>query len=192
MESARVARVPIDYQRGFRDPRWGARNNPGAEDNALRLIAAFRAAGLPIFHIRHLSQTPGSPLNGPGAVFLPGFAPQDGEPLIEKAVNSVFIGTDLEARLRGAEIGRLVICGLTTPHCVSIKTRMAANLGFEVLLAEDACAAFENNADTSFDGGLAFSAEEIHRAARARLHGEFATVVRTVDIIAMLDNPSRG
>lgn len=185
-QTARIALLPIDFQQGFRDPVWGARNNPQAEANALRLFAAFRAAGLPIFHVRHLSRSPGSPLTGPGAAFLPGFEPAAGEALFEKTVNAAFIGTDLEARLREAGIGRLVICGLTTPHCVSTSTRMAANLGFAVTLAADACAAFTANADTRFDDGPAYSAEEIHRAALAQLHGEFATVAPVASIIAGL------
>ncbi len=56
---------------------------------------------------------------------------------------------------------------------------MAANLGWTVALVHDACAAYARNADTGFDGGPAFSPEEIHRAALAQLHGEFAEVLAT-------------
>ena len=176
----------IDFQRGFDAPSWGARNNPQAEANAQRLLAGFRAAGAPVFHVRHLSTEPGSPLAGAGAALKPGFDPAPGEPLIEKSVNSAFIGTDLEARLRAAGIARLTICGLTTPHCVSTTTRMAANLGWPVALVHDACAAFARNADTSFDTGPAFTPEEIHRAALSHLHGEFAEVVATDAVLSRL------
>ncbi|MFC2967033.1 cysteine hydrolase family protein [Acidimangrovimonas pyrenivorans] len=169
----------IDFQCGFDHPRWGARNNPGAEANALRLLAAFRAAGAPVIHVRHLSTEADSPLAGAGAALKRGFEPAPGEPLIEKSVNSAFIGTDLETRLRLGGIDRLTICGLTTPHCVSTTTRMAANLGFAVTLVHDACAAVARNADAGFDGGPDFSPAEIHRAALSHLHGEFAEVVAT-------------
>ena len=112
-EAAATALLLIDFQKGFLDPFWGARNNPQAEDNALRLIAAFRQHGVPVLHVRHLSRTPGSPLSGRGTDFKDGFTPAAGEALFEKSVNSAFIGTDLEAKLRAQGITRLVICGLT-------------------------------------------------------------------------------
>lgn len=176
--------ILIDFQKGFDDPFWGNRNNSQAEDNARALIAAMRAAGGRIAHVRHLSRETGSPLSGPGAAFKPGFEPGPGEAGYEKSVNSAFIGTTLEEDLRMAGARELIICGLTTPHCVSTTTRMAANLGFSVELAHDACAAFTRNADVGFDGGPAPSAEEIHRAAVYHLHGEFARAVRTADLIA--------
>ncbi len=185
-EAAATALLLIDFQKGFLDPFWGARNNPQAEDNALRLIAAFRQHGVPVLHVRHLSRTPGSPLSGRGTDFKDGFTPAAGEALFEKSVNSAFIGTDLEAKLRAQGITRLVICGLTTPHCVSTTTRMAANLGFAVTLVHDACAAFARNADVSFDNGPAYGADEIHRAALAHLHNEFATVAGTVAVLSGL------
>jgi nicotinamidase-related amidase len=176
--------ILIDFQRGFDDPFWGARNNPQAEDNARALIAAMREAGGRVWHVRHLSQEAGSPLAGPGAALKLGFEPGTGEALYEKTVNSAFIGTTLEADLRRAAARELIICGLTTPHCVSTTTRMAANLGFSVELAHDACAAFTRNADVGFDGGPAPTADEIHRAAVYHLHGEFARAVRTAELIA--------
>ncbi len=180
------ALVLIDFQRGFDHPYWGARNNPTAEENALRLLAAFRSSGLVVFHVRHLSRDPGSALIGAGAEFKDGFSSRPEETLIEKTVNSAFIGTTLEAQLRDRGIKSLTICGLTTPHCVSTTTRMAANLGWSVALAHDACAAFARNADVSFDDGPAFTPEDTHRAALAQLHGEFANVVATDAVIGRI------
>lgn len=108
--------------------------------------------------------------------------PDDGEPVITRTVNSALIGTDLEARLRGAGIATVVLCGLTTDHCVSTTARMAANLGFTVLLAEDACATFERHGPD----GIYFSAEQMHAGALASLHGEFARIVAVSQLLAML------
>lgn len=176
----------VDIQQGFDDPFWGARNNPRAEENAARLLAHWRSAGAPVFHACHLSVEPNSPLNPAFGKtgFKPEVAPEAGEPVFEKSVNSAFIGTDLEAQLRAAGISGLVICGLTTPHCVSTTARMAANLGFTVAVVHDACAAVARNADTSWrDGGKA-DAKFIHQAALDHLHGEFADVVSTLDVLA--------
>ena len=175
--------ILIDIQKGFDDPRWGARNNPNAEDRAAGLLAHWRATGEPIVHIQHVSVEEGSPLVGDGAAFKDQVSPQDGEVIFQKSVNSAFIGTGLQAHLEQIGVTKLTICGLTTPHCVSTTCRMAANLGFAVDLIEDACAAFEANADTSFDDGPALTALEIHRTALAHLHGEFVTVRKASAIL---------
>ena len=184
-----AALILIDIQTGFDSPLWGARNNPEAEAMAGLLLAGWRARSAPVAHVRHLSREPGSPL-GPdagGTDFKPEVAPRPGERIFEESVNSAFIGTGLEAHLRAIGAEDLVICGLTTPHCVSTTVRMAANMGFRVRLAHDACAAFARNADAGWREGLAaMSAEAIHEAAVSHLHGEFAEAVATR---ALLDGP---
>jgi nicotinamidase-related amidase len=177
--------ILIDIQTGFDDPVWGPRNNPEAETNAGRLLAHARTADWGVIHIRHVSHTPGSPLSGNGLAFKPEVTPLPHEPIVEKSVNSAFIGTDLETRLRTAGETDLVICGLTTPHCVSTTTRMAANLGFTATLAHDACAAFAANADTSWAGLPPMSAENIHISAVSHLHGEFASACSVGDILGL-------
>lgn len=181
-----AALVLIDFQTGFDSPVWGARNNPGAEVQAARLLGAWRVAGAPIAHVRHLSTTPGSPLSGEGAKWMPALAPHGDETRFDKSVNSAFIGTGLEAWLRDRGVTDLAIAGLTTPHCVSTTCRMGANLGFRVTLAHDACSAFAANADTSWTDvpGAAMTPEAIHHTAVSHLHGEFVTARTVADLLA--------
>lgn len=134
--------------------------------------------------MQHVSREVGSPLRpGQDGVRFKALAePQAGEPVVQKHVNSAFIGTDLERQLREAGIGTLVIVGLTTDHCVSTTMRMAGNLGFEVLLPGDATATFGRTGPD----GRQHDAQEIHDGHLASLNGEFATVTDTASILTDL------
>ena len=174
---SKAALIIIDVQQGFDNPSWGQRNNPQAETNIGRILATWRHTKRPIFHIQHISLEADSPLRADhaGHVFKKVVQPQDGEPVIQKNVNSAFIGTDLEERLHKNAIETLVIVGLTTDHCVSTTTRMAGNLGFDTYVVSDATATFNRE---GYDGKQ-YSAEDIHATTLASLHQEFATVVNT-------------
>ncbi len=178
------ALILIDMQDGFDDPFWGTRNNPGAEANIAKLLAEWRRREWPVLHVRHLSQNEASPLHPdrPGCAFKREFTPATGESAFEKRVNSGFIGTNLEGELRSKDLESLVIVGLTTDHCVSTTTRMAANLGFSVQLVSDATATF----DRVGPNGTHYSADQMHDLALASLHNEFATVVDTAELLASI------
>lgn len=177
----------VDLQRGFDDQSWGRRNNPDLEQRIAALLRAWRAAGRPVIHVRHMSTEKSSPLRPgqPGNELKPETAPIGDEVLIEKSVNSAFIGTSLESDLRRAGCRGLVIVGLTTNHCVSTTARMAGNLGFTTWVVSDATAAFDR---VGPDGSL-HRAEQIHAIALSDLHGEFATVVDSTALIAALQMP---
>lgn len=181
-----AALILIDIQVGLDDPRLGARSNPAAEQNMARLLAEWRRRAWPIFHIQHLSTEPDSPLRPerPGNAIKPIVAPQGQEPVIQKNVNSAFIGTDLQERLTGAGIHSLVLVGLTADHCVSSTARMAGDLGFRVVVVADATAAHEA---TSYDGSH-YSAQTVHELALAHLNGEFAQIQTTEQTLAAADD----
>jgi nicotinamidase-related amidase len=180
----------IDVQRGFDEPHWGPRNNPRAEANIARLLAAWRKESWPVVHVQHMSRESGSPLrpDRPGNAFKPEAAPRVGEPVFQKSVNSAFIGTKLEAFLLEDGVTDLVCAGIATDHCVSTTVRMAANLGFRVQVVEDACATF----DRVGAGGSTYAAEDVHRYALASLRGEFAEVVTTDGVLAAMSTGTAG
>lgn len=181
---ADAALIVIDVQQAFNDPSWGQRNNHRAEDNIGALLAKWRETGRPLFHIQHRSQRADSLFHpdAPGFKVKPQAQPLAGEPVLFKNVNSSFIGTDLEQRLRAANIGTVVICGITTDHCVSTTTRMAGNFGFDAYIVSDATATFERTGPD----GRHYTAQEMHDTALASLHREFATVVDTATVVTAL------
>jgi nicotinamidase-related amidase len=177
-----TALLVIDVQRAFDDDEyWGPRNNPACEANVAALIAAWRDDGRPLVYVRHDSVEPGSPL-APGQS---GNAFKDvvsGEPdlLVTKHVNSAFYGDpDLNGWLQARGIDSIAVCGITTNHCVETTARMGANLGYEVLFALDATCTF----DRAGPDGRVMRADELARATATSLHGEFAAVVRTKDLV---------
>lgn len=177
-----AALIVIDVQQAFDNPRWGARNNPQAEQNIARLLAAWRATRRPVIHVHHRSLRADGLFHAeaPGSAVKPEALPLDGETVIYKNVNSSFIGTDLEARLRAEGIGTVVLVGITTDHCVSTTTRMAGNLGFDALIVSDATATFERTGVQ----GQHFSAQTMHETALASVNGEFAQVHDTAQLLA--------
>jgi nicotinamidase-related amidase len=102
--------------------------------------------------------------------------------VLVKHVNSSFIGTDLEARLRERDIKYVVIVGATTNHCVETTTRMAGNLGFNVKLVRDATWTF----DLEGVDGEHFPADQVHAMTLANLQGEFAEIVTASDVMHRL------
>ena len=178
----------IDVQKGFDDPKWGRRNNPQAELNIKKLLEAWRRMGMPIIHAQHCSKEPNSPLR-------PGFsgneiketvAPLPEEPVLRKNVNSAFIGTDLESRLRKNQVTTLVIVGLTSDHCVSTTARMSTNLGFKTYVVSDATATF----DRTGPDGRTYPADEIHAVNLASLSEEFASIIDTNSLLNRIHSGS--
>ena len=175
----------IDFQTGFDEPDWGERNNPDAESVAAALLSRWREADRPVAHVRHASTEPGSPLHpdAPGFAWKPETTPRNGEAIFEKSVNGAFLDTGLDDWLREGDHETLVVCGLTTDHCVSTTIRMAENRGYDVYVVADATA---SHARTGHDGEP-IDPETSHRVALAHLNGEFATVVEGDDLLSAGD-----
>ncbi|WP_242535690.1 cysteine hydrolase family protein [[Muricauda] lutisoli] len=182
-----TALILIDTQIGLQETGFygSERNNPEAEENCGRVLQFFRRKQLPVFHVKHNSTNIDSPLHSSkmGNNFHPAVKPLINEPVFEKTVNCAFIGTDLETRLKRMGITNLVIAGLTIEHCISTSVRMASNLGFNVVLASDATAAFDK---MGYDGNK-YPADVIFHAELANLKDEFATIMDTHTLLGELD-----
>jgi nicotinamidase-related amidase len=170
-----TALIVIDVQRGFDDPFWGRRDNPDAEANIARLLAAWTG---PLVLVRHDSTTPGSPLRPgqDGNRFKPELDGANPDLVFAKNVNSAFHGeVDLDAWLRARGITDIVLVGIQTNMCVETTARVGGNLGYRVRVALDATFTFDLEDLT---------AEQLRRATATNLRGGgFAEIVSTDDIV---------
>jgi nicotinamidase-related amidase len=149
---------------------------------AAELLAAFRARGLPVVHVQHVSTRPGA------TFFLPGtrgveihdaVAPLPGETVVRKHFPNGFRDTPLAGLLRERDAGELVVAGMMTHMCVDTTVRAAFDLGFACRLAHDACAT-----RTLAFGGRTVAAEDVQAAFVAALSGLFARVQSAAEVCA--------
>lgn len=186
----RTALLLIDVQKGVNDTTYyggpkGRRNNPEAEDKIVSILTKWRKSDRTVAFTKHDSIEEGSPLklSLESGQQLDGMEPAQGDIVVEKSVNSGFIGTSLELDLRRAGIQRLVVVGYFTNVCVETTVRMAGNMGFDTYLVHDACATMNS---TGHDG-TDYDPDLVHNMAIAGLHGEFCTAITTGDALRLCD-----
>lgn len=82
----------------------------------------------------------------PGAEIIADVAPSAADLIHTHQRIGPFAGSDLEQQLRGLGIERLIILGVATNASVETTARWASDLGFDVRVVEDACAAATSSA----------------------------------------------
>lgn len=175
-----TALLLVDVQKGVNEVKYyggpsGKRNNHSAEENMRCLLAEWRRLGKRVVFTRHNSREINSPLklDLETGNQIEGLEINDSDIVVEKDVNSGFIGTSLELELRRSGINRLVVMGFYTNYCIETTVRMAGNLGFDTYLVHDACAAV----NTLGHDGAYYEADLVHNMSIASLHGEFCTAI---------------
>jgi nicotinamidase-related amidase len=164
--------IQRDYFPGGAYPLVGS---DAAAEAAAAVLARFRRDNAPVLHVQHLWDAPDAEYLRPGT---PGFAydarvaPDEGEPVVVKEAPNAFLGTDLEQRLRAQSIDELVVAGMMTSMCVDATVRAAVDLGFQVTVVGDGCAAPNLAHD-----GIAVAGEQVHAAFLAALADGYAQVV---------------
>lgn len=174
----RSALLVIDVQDSFKlGPRWEQRSNPQFEENLNRLLAAYRAAGLPVIFFLHTDPDPGFETTSPLFKLMDFVVPLPGEPVLTKNTRNAFTSTNLGEILAEKGVRRVAVTGISTEQCCETTTRVAADLGYDVDFVTEATRTFPiPNAET----GDVFTTDEIVRRTEFVLRGRFATIA-TVD-----------
>jgi nicotinamidase-related amidase len=166
-----------------------------AEPNIVRLVHAARAAGVPIVFTKLAShQKDGRDLGGkirganelarhligkpffphqddPAAAIIPSLAPQDADIVLTKTTSGAFSGTELDRLLKNMGVSQLILCGVVTNMCVESSARVGADLGFDVTVVSDACAAWS---------------ESVHVASLRSIEMVLCAVQKSDDVIDQL------
>jgi nicotinamidase-related amidase len=169
------------YFEGGRVPLSGPME---ASFRAKAVLEAFRAMKLPVVHIQHMPKGLEKFEAGktdPQYAIHPNVAPAAGEIVIVKHYANSFRETDLADLLKKQGAKTLVITGMQTHMCVEAATRHGADLGYEIVLVEDACATRDLK-----HGPTVVPAKSVHAAVLAALNGTYAKVVATADVLAAL------
>ncbi len=152
---------------------------------ASSFLAGARATGMPIIHVRiafqpgHVGVLRNAPIfkhaaevgaceeGSWGAEFIDELGPINGEVVVCHGRINAFFDSALEMRLRACGATRLVMAGVATHSVVEHSARHAADAGYDVIVAEDACSS---------------ASIAMHRAALANI----ALVGRVATVAALL------
>src|SRR4051794_10055600 len=171
--------VQNDY---FPGGKWPLSGIESAAENAARLLAAARAAGDLVVHVRHEFPTADAPFfapGSPGAQIHPKAGNLRGEPVILKHHVNSFRETDLKALLDRHGVEEVVLCGAMSHMCVDAGARAASDPGYRCVVVHDACA----TRDQEFEGAV-IPAAQVHAAFRAALRFGYARLVSTGEYLA--------
>lgn len=177
------ALILVDIQNDyFPGGDWPVNRMETVAANAARLLEAARENGTLVIHIRHEFANDAAPFFRPGSVgadIHALVAPAGTEAVLTKSRANSFHGTDLLHTLQEAKIDAVTICGAMSQMCIDATARAAADHGFDVAVAEDACGAKE----AEFNG-VTLTAEQVHAAFMAPLAMSYAKVVTTDSLLA--------
>ena len=137
------ALLVVDAQDSFKaTPRWERRNNPDFEKNVGALIAAYRAANLPVVFFLHTDSDEGFATDSPFFKLMDFIHPRGGEPVFVKNTRNCFTSTPLQPYLLEKGVRRVAIAGIQMEQCCETTARVAADLGYAVDFVTEATMTF--------------------------------------------------
>ena len=188
----KTALLVIDIQKDyFPGGKYPLVNPLEAAKKAYMILQCFREHGGHHVHIQHIALKPDAPF------FVKGTTGSDihdstahfvGEPIVYKNYPNSFRQTNLLDMLKEWGIEQVVITGMMTHMCVDATARAANDLGFKVIIAEDACA----TRDLKY-GDTTIPADYVHKAFLAALK-TYGDVMKSEEVLALLSaemNPTQ-
>ncbi len=179
-----TALLLIDIQKDyFPGGRMELVNPLEAAKKAYELLQCFREHHQHHVHIQHVAIKPDATFfirGTDGTDIHDSVAHFEGEPLVIKHYPNSFRETNLLELLKGWSIERVIITGMMTHMCVDATARAAADFGFRVMVAADACAT-----RTLEYGDTVIPAEHVHKAFLAALKS-YGQVMTADEVIAHL------
>jgi hypothetical protein len=128
-----TALLVVDVQNGVVE---GAHERDAVVANIGILVEKARRERVPVVWVQHSDEqlVKGSD----DWLIVPGLAPGDAEPLVEKTYGDSFEATTLETVLSGLGVGRLVVVGAQTDACIRSTLHGAFVRGYDATLVSDA------------------------------------------------------
>ncbi len=180
----KTALLVIDIQKDyFPGGKFPLVNPLDAAKKAYHLLQCFREHGGHHVHIQHISLEPNATFfikGDTGSDIHDSVAHFEEEPIVYKHYPNSFRETNLLEMLKGWEIERVVVTGMMTHMCVDATARAAADLGFKVIIVEDACATRNLHY-----GDTVIPAEYVHKAFLAALQS-YGQVMPSEQVLALL------
>ena len=180
----KTALLVIDIQKDyFPGGKMELVNPLEAARKAYMILQCFREHHGHHVHIQHIALKPDAPFFVKGTIgsdIDDSVAHFEGEPIVYKHYPNSFRETNLLEMLKSWAVERVVISGMMTHMCVDATARAAADFGFKVIVADDACA----TRDLEF-GGSVIPAEQVQKAFLAALQS-YGEVMKSEKLIALL------
>jgi nicotinamidase-related amidase len=154
-----------------------------AAQKAYQLLQCFRENAEQHVHIQHIALEPDATFfikGTSGTDIHDAVAHFEGEPIIYKHEPNSFLNTGLLDMLKGWGTERVIVTGMMSHMCVDATARAASDLGFQLIVAEDACA----TRALKF-GDTLVPAEHVHKAFMAALRA-YGQVLPTDQVLAHL------
>ncbi len=184
-----TALVLIDLQNGIVGRDLAPRSGPEVVETAKALARRFRAAAAPVVLVQVGWSADGADLPSQRVdepmVLPPGSIPaiwtalvdglrEDGDLTVLKRHWGAFTGTDLDLQLRRRGVKTIVLGGIATNFGVESTARSAWELGYDVVLVENACASTD---------------ADLHRMAIDRIFPRISRVV-SADAVTLITKPA--